>query len=321
MPFKKTKTNQFLTANKPKLSRHSRAGRARWSVQRRLDLETAHDVFAHVEGGLLKAFLDRLQMSVLRAHEPLSMESLSIAVRILGNIRVDRFKLVDRACGLARIITLFLDTRSRAQMLALRSELFRHFEETRRALRKYEAQNGTGSFACRSLFIELAPMRPDDLGLVVEQGEDAGRRYIGPVTRITMMKGNKQITHACIRTKEVERSAVRTEADAFACAAACGSAAHPDGLFVCDPQDAAQSAETPDLPLTLKPLDPIETTAAFIVQACRAYREGSPIAVTVADFTGVLDPARLREAVLRHPIKTEVIFAYLPCEQQSDESR
>lgn len=307
------KQQHFLTSHKTKPSSHVRAEQARKNVQRRLDLETAHAVFAHVDGGLFKAFLDRLQMSALRAHEPLSMESLAVAVRILGNIRVDRFKLVDRACGLARIISLFMATLSRAQLMGLRAELARHFEATRHAVKTAAANKGSGTRSGRVLFVDVTPMRPGELGLEADWGENTNRRYVGPLTRITMLKGNNQITHACIRTKETPRSALETEAEVFAAAKAHGKPEHPEGLFVCEPAQACPHGTAPELPLTLKAVDPIETTAAFIVQASRAFRKGDPIVVTVADFTGVIDPVGLKQAILSYPIKTKVLFAYLPC--------
>lgn len=310
------KPHSFLAATKPLPSQHARAARARWNVQRRLDLETAHAVFAHVDGGMFKAFIDRLQLSVLRAHEPLSMESLAIAVRILGNIRVDRFKLVDRSCGLARIISLFMSTLSRAQLQGLKSELSRHFEASREALNQFAAQSGTGRQSCRRLFVDLTLMQTDGLGLIPDRTPNAAQRGVG-LMRVTMLKGDNHLSHACIRIKDTEQTDVKTEADVFACARMHGLSQHPEGLFICDPAQTGAQDKAPELPLTLRALDPIEATAAFIVEAARAYRCGSPVAVTIADSTGRIDPVKLKQAILRHPIKTTLAFAYLPCAYQA----
>ena len=70
---------------------------------------------------------------------------------------------------------------------------------------------------------------------------------------------------------------------------------------------------------TTRPVDAVEATAQFIVHSVKAYRKGSNVIVTLADLTGILDPLRLREAILKHPLKVEVSFAYLPCLMHSQD--
>ena len=103
---------------------------------------------------------------------------------------------------------------------------------------------------------------------------------------------------------------MRTEADAFACARACSTENSHEGVFVCCPRPDAKTL--PLLEPTLKPIDPVAALAQFIVHAVKAYREGNKVVVMLSDASGAVDPVLLKEALERHPLKTEVAFAYLP---------
>ena len=128
--------------------------------------------------------------------------------------------------------------------------------------------------------------------------------------RVTMMRGDNRISHALIRTQATAQTTVRTEADAFACARACDTEHAHEGLFVCCPRSDAKSL--PLLDPTLKPIDLVAALAQFIVHAVKAYREGNKVVVMLSDATGAVDPVLLKEALERHPLKTEVAFVYLP---------
>lgn len=94
------KEKTFVSACKNHIAPRPTPVRTRWSVQQDLDLRFAASIFEDVEGGVRSAMIDRLQMAVLRSHQPLEISVLSNAVRVLGNCRHDRFHTVARACDL-----------------------------------------------------------------------------------------------------------------------------------------------------------------------------------------------------------------------------
>ena len=153
----KPKDKNFVCAPLPELSQHRQAARMRWNIQQICDLRTAATVFDGVDGGLPRALIDRIQSCVLRAHEPLTLESLSVAMRILGNARVDRFRMLERACGLGRITSIFMQTLSRAEVHGLKASLARHFVATLSCVRAYRQVNSTPKADCRTLFVDVTP--------------------------------------------------------------------------------------------------------------------------------------------------------------------
>lgn len=305
----KPKDKNFVCAPLPELSQHRQAARMRWNIQQICDLRTAATVFDGVDGGLPRALIDRIQSCVLRAHEPLTLESLSVAMRILGNARVDRFRMLERACGLGRITSIFMQTLSRAEVHGLKASLARHFVATLSCVRAYRQVNSTPKADCRTLFVDVTPMRLGQHGLVEALGQNR-KGSANRLMRVTMMKGDNRVSHALIRTQATAQTTVRTEADAFACAQACSTEHSHEGLFVCCPRPGTKTL--PLLDPTLKPIDPVAALAQFIVHAVKAYREGNKVVVMLSDATGAVDPVLLKEALERHPLKTEVAFAYLP---------
>ena len=319
MTLIKTTPNEkvFIHNNKSTEGR-SKSANTRWSKQSTRDLAAAHAAFDDVEGGLFKAFVDRDQLCVLKAHSPLTTAGHAVGVHVLGNRRVDGFKEIERRFGLYRFVRIMTNTYTRPQVQGLKALLSRHFVTSFASLRIKE---GSKPSACRcanrKLFLEVRPMRAEGFGLVhadklVESG------YKHSLLRFTFIRGQyTEITHATLRCRPIEKHGILTEADAFECARSQDLSGQPQGLFVCDPHASSAVSNYPVLEPTTRPVDPIEAAAQFIVHIVKAYRKGSDVVVTLADFSGVLNPLLLKEAILRHPLKVQVSFAYLPCTIES----
>ena len=129
------KEKTFVSACKNHIAPRPTPVRTRWSVQQDLDLRFAASIFEDVEGGVRSAMIDRLQMAVLRSHQPLEISVLSNAVRVLGNCRHDRFHTVARACDLQYFLSLFCSTMTAPEIKGIRSRCKFHFCATFEALR------------------------------------------------------------------------------------------------------------------------------------------------------------------------------------------
>lgn len=319
MPLIKTTPNEtiFIQNNKSNGGRNKNAD-TRWRKQTSRELAAAHASFDQVAGGLFKAFVDRNQLCVLKAHSPLTTAGHAVGMHVLGNRRVDGFKEIERRFGLYRFVRFMTNTYTRPQVQGLKAQLSRHFATSFASLRIKE---GSKFSACRcanrKLFMEVRPMRAEGYGLIhadklVEDG------YKHSLLRFTFMRGQyNEITHATLRCRPIEKHGILTEAHAFNCARSQNLEGHPQGLFVCEPHRASAATPYPAIEPTTRAVDPIEAAAQFIVQTVKAYRKGSDVVVTLADFSGVLDPLLLKEAILRHPLKVQVSFAYLPCAIES----
>lgn len=315
MPLIKTTPNEtiFIQNNKSNEER-SKSANTRWSRQTNRELAAAHAAFDQIDGGLFKAFVDREQLCVLKAHSPLTTAGHAVGMHVLGNRRVDGFKEIERQFGLYRFVSFMTNAYSRPQVQGLKALLSRHFATSFASLRIKE---GSTSSACRranrKLFMEVRPMRAEGFGLVhADKLVEAGYKH--SLLRFTFMRGQyHEITHATLRCRPIETHGILTEAHAFNCARSQNIEGHPQGLFVCEPHRSSAVAPYPAIEPTTRPVDPIEAAAQFIVQTVKAYRKGSDVVVTLADFSGVLDPLLMKEAILRHPLKVQVSFAYLPC--------
>lgn len=311
------KDSLYIHNNKTTKGR-SKSAETRWRNRYNRDLTTAHRVFDESNGGLHKAFIDRHQLCALKSRSPLTTAGHAVSLHVSGNCRVDAFKAIESLVGLYPFVDLMIFAPKRYEMQALKAHLSRHFEAS---FASAHIKEGTKPSACRcanrKLFMEIRPMRAEGLGFVpadklVETG------YKHTLLRFTLMKGHQhEISYATIRCRPDNMHAILTEADAFEAAAKQKLDGHPDGIFVCEPHMSAPLSFPPALDPTTRPVDAIAAAAQFIVHSVKAYRKGSSVIVTLADFTGILDPLRLKEAVLKHPLKVEVSFAYLPCSVQN----
>lgn len=309
MSTKKSDHFQALELGQP--NRRRRAANQRRTAQRRLDLKAANALFDGVEGGLNKAMLDRLQAAVLRTHCPLTLEELAAAVRVLGNKRVDRFRLLERRVGTVRATKLFMQAPSRAQMRGKLAQYARRFELSRGLARGLGEKLADERGSCRQFFVEIAAMRPNprEPGLLEIKDQNLEN---SPVLRLSLLRGDNRLLFALVRTSLNGRSRAATEAQALALAESCAGDNHPQGLFACVPHDSQACDEGGTIEPTLRAVDPVQAVAQFLVYAARAFRRGSPVVVTLADATGAIDPVLLKQAVLRHHLRVPLHFAYLP---------
>lgn len=315
----KLKNSLYIHKNKTTKGR-SKSAETRWRNRYNRELTTAHSAFDGCNGGLHKAFIDRHQLGSLKSRSPLTTAGHAVSLHVGGNCRVDGFKTIEHLVGLYSFIDLMTYARKREEMQALKALLSRHFEASFASARIKE---GTKPSACRcanrKLFMEIRPMRAEGLGFVpADKLVEVGYKHT--LLRFTLMKGHQhEISHALLRCRPDEKHSVMTESEVFESAASQCLEDQPEGIFVCKPEHSASVAGPLAIEPTTRPVDAVEATAQFIVHSVKAYRKGSNVIVTLADLTGILDPLRLREAILKHPLKVEVSFAYLPCLMHSQD--
>ena len=254
--------------------------------------------------------IDRLQMAVLRSHQPLEISVLSNAVRVLGNCRHDRFHTVARACDLQYFLSLFCSTMTAPEIKGIRSRCKFHFCATFEALAEFEKSATTERKDCRLVFVDLTPMRFEKYSLLPDDGKTPESRRSGKLIRFTMLRASTKMHHAIFRAKVTPSTDVVTEARAFEAAKAVTRDVFPQGLFVNEPQSEPREHRT--IVATTKAIDAVEAVAQFIVNALAAYRTGSKIALALSDATGLVDPTALKKAIDRHPLKVQIAIGYLP---------
>ena len=304
------KEKTFVSACKNHIAPRPTPVRTRWSVQQNLDLRFAASIFEDVEGGIRSAMIDRLQMAVLRSHQPLEISVLSNAVRVLGNCRHDRFHTVARACDLQYFLSLFCSTMTAPEIKGIRSRCKFHFCATFEALEDFEKSATTDRKDCRLVFVDLTPMRFERYSLLPDDGKTPESRRSGKLIRFTMLRASTKMHHAIFRAKVTPSTDVVTEALAFEAAKAITRDVFPQGLFVSEPQSEPREHRT--IVATTKAIDAVEAVAQFIVNSLAAYRTGSKIALALSDATGLVDPTALKKAIDRHPLKVQIAVGYLP---------
>ena len=302
------KEKTFVSACKNHIALRSTPVRTRWSVQQDLDLRFAASIFEGVEGGVRSAMIDRLQMAVLRSHQPLEISVLSNAVRVLSNCRHDRFHTVARACDLQYFLSLFCATMTAPEIKGIRSRCKFHFAATFEALTAFEKGATTERKDCRLVFVDLTPMRFEKYSLLPDDGKTPESRRGGKLIRFTMLRASTKMHHAIFRAKVTPTTDVVT--GAFEAAKAVTRDVFPQGLFVSEPQSEPREHRT--IVATTKAIDAVEAVAQFIVNALAAYRTGSKIALALSDATGLVDPTALKKAIDRHPLKVQIAVGYLP---------
>lgn len=289
-------------------------------------LERVHREFANVDRGMCWAVDDRLQKHALSCRsEPLVV--LAAILAVLGNKRVPHFGSLYRRSQLVRLLRYYTCAGTREEVCARMRELLRTMQATALAIEDFEAECAK---KCARIYMEIIPMVRTDFGYAVDDSavalcrpEGAGRaapgrgkrRSADKVVLINVHHGAHDLGHMFLHTKKSDVSGIATEAEVFELARAHAAQHHTEGLFICEPAacGSASGRTPPVFEESPAAVDLLNFAARLLVLESGAECRSLPAVVMLADFTGRLNPAELRDRMSAYSLKGKVALAYLPC--------
>ena len=300
-----------IAATNEKSGQCRRAAQTRWSAAGDKCIAHAARHLGRRDGGHVRALVDRAHLAVLKSREPMTLEEMALVMKSSGNRRCDAFHAMDGEMRLAEILRHFIDAPSLERLKGLRSRWSLQFAHTKHTVLTCANEKSPRCGGRRHL-LTLHPMYTLEDRLVPEDGTVPIPARRTRIVRLSVLEGGSRVTHACLRVKSLAAVAPATEDEVFDLASQHARTGQPEGVFVCDPQEASETPP-PAVPVTAGPVDLVTSLAMLVVNMARALSKGSRVVVTLADFTGAVHPLELRQAVLKHPIKTQIVLSYLPC--------